>query len=817
MNRRSKTARLLTGGLIGVPPGYGDEHWDDVSLLIRGDALTDLSANGHTVNEYGSTTPLYNDTTRKKYASGSLKFDGADDYLSISDDNSLEFGSDDFTVEAWVYHDGNMTGYVFFAGKTNFDANKSPFIFGTINASGGSAPMRFLVGTSSTYYTAQDPSNFPIDQWVHVAGTRSGNTITLWINGQAKATATLPNGAVVVDNIHPLYIGKYVASMPTGAVHWKGNIEDFRITKGVARYTDTTNGFTPPTASLPTSAPVVGRRGVGTYDGISPPITNALEFDGANDYLTRSQTTPTEPKKWTWSGWVKNQGTGEQVLLGAKTVATGQALVEFVNGRFGVRRWTGSFNDLNTFTDTPFTNQSEWNHFVLAYDSTAQSVEIWVNGQLESLVNGGGGTAEYPSLNQTISLSDGSEDHYVGARGQLSYWFDGQLAEVHFVDGQALTASDFGADVNGTWSAKDYTGTYGTNGFYLDFKDSASLGTDNSGNGNNFTGASSLATNNQVAVTTSDIPQVFREAGTLRTRGYLGAAPAGGMLTLYDRLLDRTASGGLTTDITVGGQDYRVHTFNSSGTFTVHAPLTDVEYLVIGGGGGGGAGSGGPGGGGAGGYLEGTLPSLSVGNQTITVGAGGAGATAIGMRGSDGSNSSLGSFATATGGGGGGGRNQATGGAGGSGGGGADYNSSTGATSAAGGFGASGQGNNGGSGSYNGSSFGGGGGGGAGGAGANGSTVGGVGGVGKASSITGTSVTRAGGGGGTGPGSSRSGGSGGGGASATINTDNPGSDGTANTGSGGGGGTLHQDSSGNYAATKGGDGGSGVVIIRYKI
>ena len=62
---------------------------------------------------------------------------------------------------------------------------------------------------------------------------------------------------------------------------------------------------------------------------------------------------------------------------------------------------------------------------------------------------------------------------------------------MHFVDGTALTASDFGeTDNNGTWIPKKYTGTYGTNGFYLDFEDTSSvaaLGTDSSGNSNTWT------------------------------------------------------------------------------------------------------------------------------------------------------------------------------------------------------------------------------------------------------------------------------------------------------------------------------------------
>ena len=67
-------------------------------------------------------------------------------------------------------------------------------------------------------------------------------------------------------------------------------------------------------------------------------------------------------------------------------------------------------------------------------------------------------------------------------------YYDGYFSEVNFVDGQALSPTDFGEfDTDNIWQAKEYTGTYGNNGFYLNFSDSAALGTDSSGNGNDWT------------------------------------------------------------------------------------------------------------------------------------------------------------------------------------------------------------------------------------------------------------------------------------------------------------------------------------------
>jgi len=244
--------------------------------------------------------------------------------------------------------------------------------------------------------------------------------------------------------------------------------------------------------------------------------------------------------------------------------------------------------------------------------------------------------------------------------------------------------------------------------------------------------------------------------------------------------------------ITTSGA-YTIHTFTSSGTFTVDGgSLTGVDYLVVAGGGGGGSRR--AGGGGGGGMVNATNQSISAGTYTITIGAGGAGATTDTNNGVVGGNTVFGSIQTCNGGGYGAGQGNA-GGAGGSGG---------------GGSGTSGQGNSGGASS---GATGGGGGGGKGAAGSqSGNQAGGNGGGGLTLAYSGSSVAYAGGGGG----GSRDGYSGGSGASgggtggvdgSTVSTA-----GAANRGGGGGGGARDGNSG---ALLNGANGGSGVVIIRY--
>ena len=259
------------------------------------------------------------------------------------------------------------------------------------------------------------------------------------------------------------------------------------------------------------------------------------------------------------------------------------------------------------------------------------------------------------------------------------------------------------------------------------------------------------------------------------------------------------ATGGtITTD-----GDYKVHSFTSNGTFEVTsitntdptltgAATAEIEYLIIAGGGAGaadGSTTNGNGGGGAGGYIPGSA-LLTAQTYAVVVGAGGVGAlSANAVTGGDSSFNSI----TADGGGGGGYYVNTPGEGGGSGGGGGATSGAGGGVTTAG-FGNSGEAG------YSG------GGGGGGGAGEDGGTdATGQGGDGLASSITGSSVTRAGGGGGSIPsGTAKVGGDGGGGAGGSGGA---GTDGSANTGSGGGAGVSGGES---------GSGGSGIVIIRYK-
>ena len=468
-------------------------------------------------------------------------------------------------------------------------------------------------------------------------------------------------------------------------------------------------------------------------------IDQSLKFNNPDSgYLVRTPSSDGNRKTWTMSYWIKRGNIADWRVhfRGSGTMAQ----FDGTNQNLHFSEWNGSNYNWQIKLNAGGRDPSAWYHILLAVDTTQSTesnrIKIYINGEQQTSF----GTTAYPSLNHNTLWNEGAAQ-YIGAYDASSSYFDGYLAEVNFIDGQALTPADFGETGDyGEWKPIEYSGTYGTNGFYLNF------------------------------------------AG-------------GGVMS---------ATGGNST-VTDG--DYKAVSFTSDGTFTPSANGY-VEYLVIGGGGG--TGATGTGGGGAGGYRTGYLPVTGGTAYSITVGAGGA----AGGAGSNGGDSVFSSI-TSTGGGAGYGW-QSAGNNGGSGGGaGARSN-------AAGGSGntpstSPSQGNDGGNAQHTGLGAGAGGGG-AGGAGGDhrdaggGSWInGGHGGAGLASSITGSSVIRAGGGGGgqDNGGEGGTGGSGGGGNgtnSSTVCTA-----GAANTGSGGGGGGNPGPSNEAGAA-----GGSGIVIIRYK-
>jgi len=219
-------------------------------------------------------------------------------------------------------------------------------------------------------------------------------------------------------------------------------------------------------------------------------IDNSLRFnDNDSAYLSRTPSSAGNRKTWTWSGWVKrgNLGTVQSLF---STSRDGSAIADITfraDDKIDFMDYVSGYR-YRLITTQLFRDVSSWYHFVAVSDTSnstsSNRVVLYVNGERVTAFD----TATYPTQNLDGDFND-SNEHRVAREGRYTSYLDGYLAEVNFVDGQALTPADFGEtdEDYGHWKPIEYEGTYGTNGFYLDFSNSGSLGTDASSNSNNWT------------------------------------------------------------------------------------------------------------------------------------------------------------------------------------------------------------------------------------------------------------------------------------------------------------------------------------------
>jgi len=248
----------------------------------------------------------------------------------------------------------------------------------------------------------------------------------------------------------------------------------------------------------------------------------------ASAYFNRTLTTPTNNKIFTISAWVKrgllSTSANHQILSGYVPATSFDGF--FIGGS------ASTYTDKLVYFDNTagylvstqvFRDPSAWYHMIAAVDTTqataSNRVKLYVNGtQITSF-----STTNYPSLNQAV-IFNSAVAHTLGSFGYNSTaYFDGYMTEFNFVDGQQLTPSSFGEtnSITGVWQPKKYAGTYGTNGFYLNFSDNsnntaATIGKDYSGNGNNWTPNNISVTAGTTYDSMIDVPTMYADGNSGR-------------------------------------------------------------------------------------------------------------------------------------------------------------------------------------------------------------------------------------------------------------------------------------------------------------
>ena len=244
-------------------------------------------------------------------------------------------------------------------------------------------------------------------------------------------------------------------------------------------------------------------------------LTKSLRFrSSASAYLNRTPASASNRQIATWSGWIKRGLLSSNGYLFSSNDGGGSAetYIEISGSdQLNFAVWTGSAYSMQVRTTQVFRDPSAWYHIVCAVDTTqataSNRAKIYVNGvQVTALAN-----ADYPTQNLNTGWNNTTVHNISRSAVNAGRYFDGYFAEINFIDGQALTPSSFGetSTTTGVWIPKKFTGTYGTNGFYLPFTDTTStstLGTDFSGNSNTWTVNNISLTSGSTYDSMNDVP-----------------------------------------------------------------------------------------------------------------------------------------------------------------------------------------------------------------------------------------------------------------------------------------------------------------------
>jgi len=231
-------------GLVGTSTYYkywDDPYWENVSLLLHGEDLTDSSTYLHVNNAINLAT---NSSDLCKFGSKSMYLSYSSSYIRYKTVSELKMESDDFTIEFWI-NPSNLSANGIVLSNGEKAATSTPNYRVELKTTG---IIRFLFGHSYQYYGSiigdfSSTATITIGSWSHVAVSKSGTNYLIFINGILDATATYSSAPDDTTTTTYFCIGNN-----TVVQSFVGYLDDLRITKGICRYlTD----FTPPTRAYP--------------------------------------------------------------------------------------------------------------------------------------------------------------------------------------------------------------------------------------------------------------------------------------------------------------------------------------------------------------------------------------------------------------------------------------------------------------------------------------------------------------------------------------------------------------------------------------
>lgn len=471
---------------------------------------------------------------------------GGDDLLTGDAGNDTLIGGSGFDV---AFYSGARSGY-----EIRYDVELGKLIVEDVVTGNGNDGTDALTGVEELRFS---------DETVAISAPPEAHksAVLVPINGSAAGTLTGVGGDLVY-------------SIENAAEHGTATVN----ANGTFSYTPNSGYSGGDTfAYRVTDANGIASIAEVTIGVAGPNLDQSAYFDNAAAARLTQTFSAGNSQEWTWSGWVKLGDLGSlRTLFSDRAESFTTGLVLNSSNQLEAHIGNGSSASYVVTSNATFTNTSDWIHIVWAVDTTqataANRSHLYVDGvELTSFAS-----ANYPPQNFASGLNTAKE-HSIGVNSTSHpQYFDGYLADVNFVDGQQLGASAFG--VNGSeWMPKDFEGAFGTNGFHLTFNDTGTLGSDISGNDNDWSSTAVQAANEGPTSGTTPVEVMPTDGNDVFIGGSNddSFATGAGNDVLNGKAGDDQLAGEAGNDILIGGGGNDLYVFDRAGnidTVTNAAP-----------------------------------------------------------------------------------------------------------------------------------------------------------------------------------------------------------------------------------------------------
>jgi len=382
---------------------------NDVSNQINSGSTTKIATNS-------SVTAS---STQSNFYGGSHHWNAASDTLQYAEQgNELVFGTGDYTIECWLYDDNGHNGggsgrcYIFDNRIGGSVVGDPPTLTGYIDNHNS---IKIYDGASTITHTVSDTRY----RWIHYAVTREGTTTRMFVDGVLVGSST--NSTNFTNN------GIGIGRATDANYGWAGYIQDFRVYKGVAKYT---SDFVVP-ATSPDILPDTPS-GVSGSSKLTKITDGAVAFDGTNDTLSVADSDDFTfgSGDFTMEAFVYNKSSGYRSIVqkygGAP--ASSSWFWSMYNGQNNFYYYSGG-NEPSVISGQ--THYNKWVHCAVSREGN--TIRIFDNGQLTGTLD----VSSYDTMNDSTVPLD------IGADYADNYDMDGFISNVRIVKGTALYTSNF--------------------------------------------------------------------------------------------------------------------------------------------------------------------------------------------------------------------------------------------------------------------------------------------------------------------------------------------------------------------------------------